>query len=164
MARTKGKAAQRAFLAAFATCGQITKAAKTAGVDRGAHYDWLDADPAYPLAFQQATEQAAHALEDEAVRRAQDGVLQAEFYQGKPVGTKRVYSDGLMQFLLRGFMPHKYRQNVSAEISGPGGGPIPLEQQRLAKLTDDELAQLIAVTQKLTAPGSDAGGTGETQP
>jgi hypothetical protein len=33
-------------------------------------------------------------------------------------------SDGLMMFLLRGFMPQKYRQQGSLELSGPGGGPI----------------------------------------
>lgn len=67
-------------------------------------------------------------------------------------------SDGLLQFLLRGVMPAKYRSNGALEISGPQGGPIPLEQQRLAVLNDDELASLIAVAQKLTAPRNDGSG------
>jgi hypothetical protein len=155
-----GKAGQKAFLKAYATCGQITKAAKSAGVDRGAHYDWL-LTPGYAGKFAAAQEQATEWLEDEATRRASEGVVEAVFYQGKPIGTRRVYSDGLAMFLLRGLKPGKYRTNA-LEISGPGGGPIPLEQQRLATLTDDELAALIATAQKLAAAGTDAGGTEAT--
>lgn len=141
MPRTKGKAAQRAFLAAYANCASITKAAKAAGLDRRAHYDWLEHDPDYPAKFDAATEQAAQALEDEATRRAYDGVLQAEFYQGKAVGTKRVYSDGLMMFLLRGMKPKKYRTN-SIELSGPDGAPIEMSIVGRLNAARDRLAAL----------------------
>jgi hypothetical protein len=40
-----------------------------------------------------------------------------------PLGTWKK-SDGLLMFLLRGFMPVKYRQQGSLEVSGVGGGPI----------------------------------------
>lgn len=121
MPRRKGNANQIAFLAAFAVSGQIAKAAKDAGVDRGAHYDWLRHDW-YREAFAAAQTKAGDSLEDEATRRAHEGVLQAEWYQGKACGTKRVYSDGLMMFLLRGLKPEKFRQGV--ELTGANGGPV----------------------------------------
>ena len=85
------------------------------------HYRWL-ANASYKKAFAAAQDEAAQLLEDEAVRRATEGVLEPVFYQGEECGAVRRYSDGLMQFLLRGFRPQKY--SSKAEITGPGGGPL----------------------------------------
>jgi len=113
---------RRAFLAAYAEYGSIRAAAKAAGMDRSNHYEWMKDVPGYAAAFEEADARSGDALEDEATRRAHEGVLQAEWYQGKAVGTKRVFSDGLMMFLLRGKKPNKYRQNV--ELTGANGGPV----------------------------------------
>lgn len=110
-----------AFLAAYRLTASVTEAAKAAKIDRTLHYRWLK-NEAYAAAFAEAEREAAETLEDEAVRRATAGVLEPVFYQGRKVGAVRRYSDGLMQFLLRGFKPHKY--SAKAEITGPGGGPI----------------------------------------
>lgn len=107
----------------FRVTASLTEAAKAVGIDRGAHYDWLRTDAKYPAQFDAARVEAAQSLEDEAIRRAREGVLEPIFYQGIACGAKRVYSDGLMQFLLRGFMPEKYRVNA-LEVTGAGGGPI----------------------------------------
>lgn len=40
-----------AFLGAFRTSGDISKASKIAGVERGVHYRWLGKDPEYKTAF-----------------------------------------------------------------------------------------------------------------
>ncbi len=129
MPRLSGATSRRRFLKAFRECASITKAAKIANVDRGAHYDWMRALPEYPALFAQAQEEAAQWMEDEATRRASEGILQAEWYQGKAVGTKRVFSDGLMMFLLRGLMPMKYRPAASIEVTGPGGGPLEIVER-----------------------------------
>lgn len=154
-----GNAKARAFLAAFRLTGDITRSAKAVPMDRTLHYRWLKQSEAYAKAFSAACDEFGDALEGEAVRRANEGVLEPVFYQGKPCGVIRVYSDGLMQFLLKGFKPAKYAQRVSAEVSGPGGGPIPISHPELAALTDDELAGLIAVTAKLDAARSAPRGT-----
>lgn len=125
---------QRAFLASFAVCGRITAAAKAAGIDRSQHYEWLQEVTGYPQAFQDAGEKAADNLEDEARRRAEEGMLDAVYYQGKPIGARRIYSDGLMMFLLRGLRPNKYRERRDVELSGPNGGPI--EQELLVRFVD----------------------------
>lgn len=115
---------KRAFLAAFAEVGTITHAAELAGIDRQAHYRWLKDDPDYPALFADADEKACEKLEQEARRRAIEGVGEPVFYKGEPCGTVQKYSDTLLIFLLKGAMPEKYRERYAAELTGPGGGAI----------------------------------------
>lgn len=166
-----------AFLAAFKLTASITKAAAAAKCERGLHYRWLADDAEYAAKFEAAKEEAAQSLEDEAVRRAYEGVLEPLVYQGeftyerdakgrrkvkKPLGIRK-YSDALLIFLLKGLRPEKYRESFKAEISGPGGGPILLKNEALKSLNDDELAGLIALTRKLAAASADGSGA-ETPP
>lgn len=65
---------KRAFLAAYAECGTVTRAAEIAGIERNTHYVWLKDDPDYAKACEAAYEQAAERLEQEARRRAVEGV------------------------------------------------------------------------------------------
>ena len=139
-----------AFLAAYARTASITKAAELAGIDRANHYDWKATDPQYVAAFEAAKLLATESLEDEAIRRAHEGVRKPVYQGGKKVGAVQEYSDTLMIFLLKGAKPEKYRERGTVELSGPAGAPIPLDG-RLAALDDTELAQLIAVAQKLSA-------------
>lgn len=164
MPQLNGNAKATAFLAAYKLTASITKASAAAKIDRALHYQWLKTSEGYRQAFALAKTEAAQVLEDEAVRRATEGVKEPIFYQGRPVGVIQRYSDGLMQFLLRGFLPDKYSQRVSAELSGPGGGPIPVTNPGLATLTDDELVGLIAVTQKLERAERLAGRTPAAAP
>lgn len=173
-AKKRGLSKQSAFLAAYVVCARIDKAAAAAGVDRALHYRWLE-EPEYAKAFDLARKQAGEALEDEAIRRAYEGFDEPVVYQGglcyakeqydektgklkrgaKPL-TVRKYDSGLLHKLLDGFLPEKYKRRGAVEVSGPGGGPIKLENNdRLQGLTDEELAQAIALARKLTPTGGD---------
>jgi len=149
----------RAFLKAYRETASITKAAQAAKVDRTRHYRWFQASGRYRMAFERAKEEAMQALEDEAIRRAYEGWNEPVFYKGEKCGAIRRYSDGLMMFLLRGGMPAKYRENYKLELAGPAGGPIPVEQQRLQTLNDDELGELLRIARKLASDRTDRGGT-----
>lgn len=180
------KARQRAVLAAFRTTASVSRACKAAGTSRRQHYVWLETDAEYLAAFERAKDEAAQQLEDEAVRRAYKGfdepvVFQGEFTYPYLVDKKtgdwkrdeegariqsakplciRKHSDALLQFLLKAWRPTKYRENWKGEISGPGGGPIGLTEERLGKLTDDQLANLIELTRVLTGDrGAESGAT-----
>jgi hypothetical protein len=176
----KGVSKKSAFLAAFVATASITRAAAAVPIERGMHYRWLSEDPEYLTAFGAAREQAAQTLEDEAVRRAHEGIDEPVVYQGDlcfPLETTiaedgevitrrsssplliRKYSDGLLQFLLKGFRPEKYRDRGSVEVSGPNGGPIPLTDNRLASLTDEQLASLVAITRQLASVEGARSGT-----
>jgi hypothetical protein len=173
-----------AFLKSFALCGSITRAAKAAGVDRSQHYEWLKSREGYREEFAEAMSQAAAVLEDEAVERATKGVYEPCVWQGqfvfptksvidKKTGEERKItgkipfgvwkkSDTLLMFLLKGLKPERYRDRVTAEVSGPEGGPIPLEDKRLRTLNDDELTQLLTLARKLATAASAGSGTEET--
>ncbi len=127
---------KRVFLQAYSTCGNVTQAARIAGVDRATHYVWLETDEQYAEAFQQAQEAAADYLEQEAWRRATQGVEQDVFYKDKKIATKREYSDTLLIFLLKGIRPDKYKERAQTELTGPGGGPVKVDMspEELAKL------------------------------
>ncbi len=158
----KGISKQQAFLAAFAACASVTRAAAAVKIQRGLHYRWLNDDPSYAPAFTQASLQAGQTLVDEGVRRAYQGITKAVYWQGEQVDTEFEWSDTLLMFLIKGFRP-EYRESFKAEITGPGGGPIVLKNEALANLSDDDLANLIALTRKLAAASSDGSGV-ETPP
>lgn len=175
--KRRGLPKRGAFLAAYVRTASITKAARAAKIERQLHYRWLLDDPEYPKLFASAQTEAAQVLEDEAIRRAHEGILEPLVYKGQfqykqrpkkdaagnvvKVGDRvvmedygaplaiRSYSDGMMMFLLRGFLPNKYKENGSLELTGPGGGAIALSDPRLGSLSDDELEVLINVAKKL---------------
>lgn len=115
---------KKSFLAAFAEVGNITRAAELAGISRQAHYEWMRDDPDYPALFKEADQQACDRLEQEARRRAVQGVDEPVFYRGDECGTVRKYSDTLLIFLLKGAMPDKYKERGVTELTGKDGGPI----------------------------------------
>jgi hypothetical protein len=112
----------RAFLAAYRKTCNITESARAAGVGSRQHYRWLEKYPKYKAAFECAQVIAADYLESVAIERASIGWEEPVFYQGAECGRVRRFDGGLMQFLLRGAKPEKYKQ--STELTGAGGGPI----------------------------------------
>jgi len=115
---------QRDFLAAYAECGNIRVAAERANIDRKTHNYWLAHDPNYAAAFEESKEQAADLLEQEAWRRAVEGVKEPVYQKGQLVGEVTKYSDTLLMFLLKGVRPEKFRENIRQEVTGPDGQPF----------------------------------------
>ncbi len=105
---------KEAFLAAYAKCGNLSRAAKLAGCNRNQHYRWLE-EPAYSEAFDAAHEQACDGLEEEARRRAVKGTLKPVYQGGERVGVIRQFSDTLLIFLMKGAMPEKYRERMDVK-------------------------------------------------
>ena len=99
-----------AFLAAYRECGSVSYAARAEKINRCTHYRWLQQYPEYTEAFAEAREEAADVLEQEARRRAVEGVEAPVFYKGEVCGTVKRYSDVLLIFLLKGARPDKYRE------------------------------------------------------
>ncbi len=136
---------QRAFLAAYSETGNISQAAVMAKVARSRHYCWYEKNENYRKAFDEATEIAADRLEQEAWRRAVEGVSEPVFYQGKKVGTVQKYSNTLLIFLLKGAKPEKYKEKSAFEITGKGGGPIAADiKAEINDMTPEERRQRIA--------------------
>ena len=86
---------QRKFLAAFAVCGNVTEAASTVPCGRETVWEWRQSFPAFAKLYADAHEDALDRLEEEARRRAVDGVLEPVVSAGKVVTTMRKYSSTL---------------------------------------------------------------------
>lgn len=86
---------KKKFLTAYASTGSIEQACKAAGINRCTHYQWKEADPDYVAALEAIPDQVGDMLEDEAIRRALAG------------------SDTLLIFLLKGFKPARYKENIA---------------------------------------------------
>jgi len=109
--------ARERFLKSYALYGNITRAAKAAGIGRVTVYHWQEHDPEFALAMRQADLQATEVLEQEAWRRARDGTAEPVFQHGKEVGTIQRYSDALLMFLLRARAPERYRDRVDVSVT-----------------------------------------------
>jgi hypothetical protein len=134
---------QRAFLEHLRLTANVTRSALVARIDRGKVYDRRREDADFAAAWDDAKEQAADLLEEEAHRRAYHGVDEPVIHQGELMGawvndqgqvvateapgarkiplTVKKYSDTLMIFLLKGARPEKYRENLKLTGNGENG-------------------------------------------
>ena len=127
---------KRAFLAAYAQTGNKSRAAAMAGIVKQTIYtrQWRE-DAEFQKALKLAKEMACVVLEDEATRRAVEGVERpVGWYKGKPGGVVREYSDNLLMFRLKALLPDKYRER--AEVRGS------IASIELTKLPDHLLARI----------------------
>lgn len=118
---------QADFLSALAECVSIIRSCKKSKVPRQNIYDWLKSDEKFKKLYDEVLQLALGALEDEAIRRAHEGVLKPVYQAGKKVGKIREYSDTLLRILLQARAPEKYTQRLQNEISGPGGKPLAVD-------------------------------------
>lgn len=96
--------------------GNVSRACERVKITRNAVYDKRDSDPAFAARLELAKERGVDVLEDEAVRRAFEGVEEpVGFFQGVSYEVRTNYSDALIQFLLKGNRPNKYRERISTE-------------------------------------------------
>src|SRR6516225_11877367 len=124
----KAPSTKAAFLLRFEETGRIDLACKQTGIGRRTHHNWLEGDPDYRKQFEQSRKRIVQLLEDEAYRRAVEGV-EKPIKVGDEIKTIREYSDTLLIFLLKGAAPEKYRERYEHAISGPNGDPIQVEHR-----------------------------------
>ncbi len=98
------------------------------GVNRRTFMRWKEEDAELRAAVEEAVEAGTDFIEQEARRRAVDGVDRPVFQQGECVGFVREYSDTLMTQMLAGRRPEKYGKQ-RLEHSGPGGQPVAYDVQ-----------------------------------
>lgn len=72
-----------AFCAALAETGIVARACKAVGISRVTAYEWRDEDPAFKARWEKALKVGVTALEDEAHRRAFEGVDKPLVHQGQ---------------------------------------------------------------------------------
>ena len=112
------------FLAHLAATADVTASAKAAGYSRRSVYEWKETDEVWRDRWEEAWHMGVDALEEEALRRGVEGVLEPVWYNGEIVGHRRKYSDNLLMFMLKGRRPETFRDNASIEHSGQTGAPL----------------------------------------
>jgi hypothetical protein len=146
----------KGFLAALRESGNVRLSCEAVKIERKTAYNLRDADEDFAQAWQDALEESADLLEQEARRRAYEGVQRLKFDRGKlvtiplldtegkvvlgsdgePLTTPYVeheYSDTLLIFLLKGIRPEVYRERTDVRHSG---------KIDVSKLSDDELQSI----------------------
>jgi hypothetical protein len=117
------KERQGRFLEALASTGSVTAAIAVANTSRTRVYELRKADPAFASAWQEAEEIATDRLEDEARRRAVEGIAEplvsagklVRDDDGKPVLVRR-YSDNLLLALLKARRPPRRERSVRFQL------------------------------------------------
>jgi len=145
---------QRKFLTAYSVTGSVCRSAKAAKISRRTHVNWMHQSPGYPELFAEAKEAAGEALEDEARRRAIEGVRKPVIYQGKQVEIlneetgkmeklwEHEYSDTMLAMLLNGNLPEKFKQRSEAVIKQE----VKHTHELIQKIYNDPESQRMAET------------------
>ena len=115
---TRTEQTRDAFLEMLTEEGSVVAACKRLGLHRPSMYAWRDDDKEFAEAWQAALGLGVDAIEDEAIRRAKEGVEHKVYYKGEPVGSYQEYSDQLMMFFLRAAKPEKYGNRSEVHLTG----------------------------------------------
>jgi hypothetical protein len=144
---------ESSFLDGLRDGQSVTAACIDSGISRSTAYEWRDADEDFRKRWDEAVEEGTDRLEDEAQRRARDGVSEPVFYKGDIVGHVQRHSDTLMIFLLKARRPEKFKGRVATELTGKDGGPIEHE----VKVQEDAERFTRAITGLVARKGTTEG-------
>lgn len=142
---------QRAFIEALADTGSPRHAARTVGMTPEGAY-LLRRHPKgeeFRKAWEAALALGVERLEDIAMDRAIHGIEVPVYSYGKLVGTRRVYNDALLMFLLRNRAPHRFAADSLHNLDAA-------TQSSLARLKREWRAEWEAEHEAARATDSDA--------
>ncbi|MDG6078339.1 hypothetical protein E3U23_03930 [Erythrobacter litoralis] len=152
---------QRRFIELLAETGSVRAACRRMGV--GEHHIYKlrrhpEAD-GFRKAWEAALDCGIARIEDVAMDRALNGVEEPVYHRGELVGTRRVYNDRLLMFLLRNRAADRFGEWRNAAAPGPGSTKdrAALEKQwhreweaaRNARAGEDEDAVIASIDAKL---------------
>lgn len=101
-------------------CGDLHAAARQNGVSPYFLATWIKEDKIAADRIQEAQRIGRLGLESEAIRRAVHGVEEDVWFKGETVGTKTVYSDGLLGKLLEGNLTqYNKKEGQTTTFTGP---------------------------------------------
>jgi hypothetical protein len=133
------------FLKALALSGNITRAARDAGVKRHAMLSLQKASPEFAARMRDARDEAVDLLEAEARRRALDGVEEPIIRGGDflrqddgSIAVIRRYSDRLLELLLKAHRPEIFARGHGQNTEGDPALSLAPEDRadRVARLLD----------------------------
>ena len=136
MTRKQAAKAKELFLDIFRVTGNVSQAAKAAGIHRSSVYEWQESDEKFSAAYNVAAIESNEALEAEAHRRGVIGVKQPVYQGGQMVGYIKKYSDHVAAQTASRSDARQVRRSAEPEDRRErrhGGGV----RERLASATDN---------------------------
>lgn len=128
----------KGFLAAFEGLGTIRAACEAVKIAPSTAYRLRDRDPSFAAAWEDLEETVTDKLEEEAMRRATEGVERVIYHNGKEVGRERKHSDTLLIFLLKARRPETYRDRLTIDDDREEA-----ERKRLEHASEAELDEAL---------------------
>lgn len=122
------------YLTELRATGLEAKSARAAGVTLRSVKRQYEQDPGFHELALDSLEEFADSLEQEAVRRAVEGVEEPVFHQGEIVGHVTKYSDTLLAKLLTGRRPAIFGNKT--EVTGANGGPLTIQIEHFDEYSD----------------------------
>jgi hypothetical protein len=170
---------KRLFLRAFARRGVVLDGLSAARVSRSLIVEWRKQEW-FDVLYQAAVDEAADRIEAEAYRRAVEGYDEPVVWQGmlstvvdgetgeeKPL-TIRKYSDALMQTMLKGARPDRYRDNHHVQHEGGAGGvlivPAAIDPESWARAAREQQAKYAGNEGDAPAPNAASSGAPAKRP
>lgn len=133
---------QAAFLRSLAAGRSVRQAAEDAGVASDKPYQWREQDMDFAVRWVTAEEAGTDIIEEEAFRRAVNGVQKPVFRAGEVVGHVADYSDTMLMFLLKARRPDRY----GAKPTGKTGMSDKDDALNLKGSRDALVSKFLAVT------------------
>lgn len=102
-------------------CGDFYGACRALSLSPSFVRKWQSEDALVNETIENAAQCGALGLESEAIRRAKYGVDKAVYFKGQVVGHDKVYSDGLLQTLMKGRLSGTYGgdgTNINVNLGG----------------------------------------------
>lgn len=138
------KKKKQKFLRKLAECGVVKYAAQAAGYTSATNlYRYRQEDEEFAKKWDEAEKVGTDVLEAEAFRRAVRGVEKGIYFKGVKVDTELVYSDGLLQTLLKAKKPEVYgeRKQVDVNVGGQVGvAVLPMASDDASKWEEESQA------------------------
>lgn len=139
------------FLELLAEGNTAAYAARQCGIRRTTAYEARKTDPDFAAAWDIALEDGIQVLEQEARRRAVEGVTKEKgiYHQGQHIATETIteYSDSLLMFMLKAKRPEVYRDR--AEVKHTGQVNHAHAHLDLTTASTDEIRAFIAAGRRL---------------
>lgn len=100
------------FLKLLSETGNVTRSAALAKIDKGSIYLLRKEDSDFAEKMNDARMVAFELLEEEAIRRAVEGVDKNIYYKGELIDSIKIYSDKILLALLKANSPEKYSKHI----------------------------------------------------
>ena len=124
------------FLDELSVKASVVDAIAVSGISRTHVYNRRRDDPAFRALWEEAEERGWFTLEQEAKRRAFDGVKKPVFYKGHKIQDVTEYSDALTVFLMKGRMRKIFGDKQEVTVNNAS--------RPYAKLSEEEIEALLA--------------------